>query len=428
MGRSSVEELVSLILGEVPVLRETEQVPVPRAVGRALSADVTAPVDLPSFTRSAVDGYAVNSEDLRAASGETPVTLRVVEKVTAGHVPQAALGGGEAALTTTGAMLPEGADAVILVEEASRTEEDRVVLTRSAQPGQHVSPVGEDFQKGQQLLSRGHLLRLVDVAALAALGITRVPVVRRPRVAIYSTGDELVSPGDRLGPAQVYDSNAYLLEAAVLEAGGDPHRLGALPDEAEDVEAYIYRACSDGAFDLLVTTGGTGASLLVLEGQDVENIHDLIPAVVAKLGRLKSHGLRMIPGKPTAFGEVAGKPVFSLAGWPYSAIMTFHLFVRPAIRKMAGLPPLSHERTITARLTQAVETEEGTRKYFQVRLEERDGQWWAQPLLPPRPPSAARTMRQMLEGNGYFHLDGTQVARLGEGDTVQVTVDDPAWT
>ncbi|MDA8194584.1 MAG: molybdopterin molybdotransferase MoeA [Thermaerobacter sp.] len=426
MGRSTVEELQQLVLAEVAVLPAPERVPLPRALGRCLTEDLTAPINVPLFTRSAVDGYALRSADTRGASAASPVTLTLIEKVTTGHVPQRPLHAGQTALTTTGAMLPAGADAVVLVEKATQRDQT-VTIDREIAPGEHMSVTGEDFAVGETILRQGHVLRLVDVAALAALGVTTVPVARRPQVAIFSTGDELVAPGDSLGPAQVYDANASLLEAAVLEAGGEPHRLGTIPDQADLVEHRIYQACANDAFDLVVTTGGTGASLLVLEGQDVENIHDLIPGALAKRGRLKSHGLLMVPGKPTAFGEVAGTPVFALAGWPYSVIMTFHLFVRPAIRKMAGLPPRPPSREVSARLSQEVATEPGVRKYFQVRLGRREGEVWADPLLPPRPPSAARTMHQMLQGTGYFHLDGVHQLRAGPGDAVRVVVDDPLW-
>ncbi len=427
MGKMSVTSLQALILDDIDTLDRTDDIPVSQAVGRCLAKDILAPINVPVFTRSAVDGYALNSQDTSCALPDTPVTLDIIEKVTTGMVPKRRVERGEATLVTTGAMLPQGADAVALVEHVS-VQDGVVVLEHSVRAGDNISLLGEDIRFGELVLAKEHIVRLVDVAVLSALGIVQIPVIRRPKVAIFSTGDELVTPGEPLRPAQVYDANAYLLEAFVRESGGDPVRLGTIGDRIQEVERLLNQTAHDKEFDVIVTTGGTGASLLVLEGQDIENIHDLIPGAIVKEGQLKSHGLLMTPGKPTAYGEIAGVPVFALAGWPYSALMTFQLFVRPAIRKMSGLPPFETEPEVRARLCQELTTEAGVRKYFQVRLKHENEEIWAEPLLSPPPPSAARTMHQMLQGTGYVFLDGVSQFHVNAGEWVQVAVDDPKWS
>ncbi|HBQ95414.1 MAG TPA: hypothetical protein DD856_10560, partial [Sulfobacillus sp.] len=214
MGKMSVEELQNRILEDLGVLAQVDDTPVPEAVGRCLAENVHAPINVPVFTRSAVDGYAIKSRDTEIASREEPVMLDIIEKVTTGVVPRQRIQSGQATLVTTGAMLPRGADAVVLVENVSARGQ-QVIISDRVKKGEHVSVAGEDLGTGEAVLPKGHIVRLVDVAALSALGISRIPVVRRPKVAIFSTGDELVSPGHPLGPAQVYDANAYLLEAAV---------------------------------------------------------------------------------------------------------------------------------------------------------------------------------------------------------------------
>ena len=426
MGKISVEALQNMILQDIDILTRTDDISVSHALGRCLAQDVYAPINVPVFTRSAVDGYAIQSRDTQLGSSNRPIVLEILEKVRTGMVPKRQVREGEAALVTTGAMLPPGADAVALVERVS-VQGDTVVLTEPVRAGENLSLLGEDIGESELVLAKGQIIRLVDVAVLSSLGIDHIPVLTRPKVAIFSSGDELVTPGNVLGPAQVYDSNAYLLEAAVKECGGEPLRLGTIGDSFREVDSLLYETAETHHFELIVTTGGTGASLLVLEGKDIENIHDLIPGSIAKNGQLKSHGLLMTPGKPTAYGEIAGVPVFALAGWPYSTLMTFQLFVRPAIRKMAGLPPFQDPKEVPARLSRPLNTEEGIRKYFQVRLHWEKHEIWAEPLLPPPPPSAARTMHQMLQGTGYFFLDGINQLHADEGEWIRVTVDDPRW-
>ncbi|MCL8209118.1 MAG: molybdopterin molybdotransferase MoeA [Actinomycetia bacterium] len=413
MERVSVEEFRTSGLGVVRPVADTERVPLAEAVGRVAAEDVVASVPLPSFRRSAVDGYALRAADAAQA-------LRVVGKITAGHPAPRALKPGEAYAITTGAPVPDGADAVTLVEETEQTG-DWVRTRERVEPGLHVSPVGEDFRLGQPLVRRDRVLTSVDVAALASQGRETVAVWRRPRVAIVSTGDELRPLGTTLGPGEVYDVNGAALEAMVRAAGCEPIRLGTWPDRYEVVREGMAAAAARTDWDVMVTSGGTGASVPLFQGVDVKTLHDLVPAVLAEVGRLIHHGVRMIPGRPTALGLLDDRPVFALPGWPYAVLIHFEIMVLPALRRMAHLPP-ARRPALPARLAAPVSGTEGFTRIIQVRLDQESaGGLTAEPLLPPPPPSASRVMTQMLEADGYIVLEGP--VRWEKGQPVTVWVD-----
>lgn len=415
MERVSVEEFRATGLRVVRPVAETERVPLAEAIGRVAAEDVAATVPLPPFRRSAVDGYA-----LRAA--EATEALRVVGKVTAGHPAARPLGPHEAFEITTGAPVPDGADAVTLVEETERSG-DQVRTRERLEPGLHVSPVGEDFRLGQPLVRRDRVLTSVEIAALASQGVDTVLVWRRPRVAIVSTGDELVPLGSPLGPGRVYDVNGTALEAMVRAAGCEPVRLGVWPDRYEVVRDGMLAAAARSDWDVLVTSGGTGASVPLFQGIDVKTLHDLVPAVLAELGRLVHHGVRMVPGRPTALGLLGDRPVFALPGWPYAVLIHFEVMVLPALRRLAHLPP-TRRLALSARLTAPVAGTADFTRIIQVRLDRDEGDGLvAEPLLPPPPPSASRIMTQMLEADGYIVLEGQTTWDKGQPVTVWV---DPA--
>jgi molybdenum cofactor synthesis domain-containing protein len=416
--RVSVAEFRASGLSVIQPVAESEWVRLADAVGRVSASDVVARIPLPPFDRSAVDGFAV-----RAADGQADRV--VVGRVTAGHPAERPLGPGEAYEITTGAPLPPGADAVVLIEESVR-DGNRVRLNEHVVAGLHVSPVGEDIRIGQRLLARDAVVNAAAVAALASQGFDRVAVWRRPRVAIVSTGDELTALGDPLRPGQVYDVNGATLEAMVTAAGGDPIRFGVLEDRYEAVRAGLEAAMARPDWDVLVTSGGTGASVPLFQGVDVRTLHDLIPAVVAELGTLIHHGIRMIPGRPTALGRLGGRPIFMLPGWPYAVLIHFELLVAPAIRRAAHRPPQGRPR-LRAVLTEPLQGTPGFTRIIQVALEPRTGApgWTARPLLPPPPPSASRVLTQMLDATGYVVVD--ESVRLVPGDPVDVFVDPTRW-
>lgn len=344
----------------------TEEVPTPAALGRVLAVALAAPEALPPFRRSLMDGFACRAADVAVL----PATLRLVGEVRMGEPAALRLGPGEAARVPTGGMLPEGAELVVPVEYAAAAGESITVREGPAggwAPGRHLIERGEDVQEGEPLLARGRRLRPADLGALMGLGITRVPVFRRPVVAIIATGDEVVPDGAEPPFGKVRDINSYSLAAGVEALGGVPRRLGVLPDEPGPLLA-AGRAALEGA-DVLLFSGGTSVG-----ERDVvaEVIHALGPPGVLV------HGVDIRPGKPTVFAVCHGKPVFGLPGQPVSVLNTFDLFVAPVLRALQGLPDAP--RTTRARLADPVRSADGREDHVRVRLEPEENGLRAVPI------------------------------------------------
>ena len=337
----------------------TETVPLADALDRVLAEDVVAEVDVPAFDRSNVDGFAVVAGDTFGAMEEKPRTVRTNDEVLApGVVPERTVSAGVATTIATGGMLPRGADAVVMVEDTELVgsgDGRRVEIRRAATPGANVSYAGTDIARGETVLRAGQLLTSREIGVLAALGCAEAAVYRRPRVAIFSTGDEIVAPGAPLRPGAVYDSNAAIIGAAVEELGGVPIHLGVIPDDDEALAAALARGLQS---DLVVFSGGTSKGAGDLSYRIVSGLRD--PGVVA-------HGVALKPGKPICLAVTGGKPVVILPGFPTSAIFTFHEFVAPVIRAYAGLPP-EHRQSISATLPMRVNSERGRTEYLLVGL------------------------------------------------------------
>jgi putative molybdopterin biosynthesis protein len=336
-----------------------ELVPLGEALGRVLAAAVVAPIDVPGFDRSGVDGFAVRAEDTRGAREDAPVALELAPEVlTPGVVPGGTLARGTAAVIATGGMVPRGADAVVMVEHTDLRagEPARIDVRRAATPGQFVAFAGSDIARGETALHAGQALSSREIGVLAALGFAEVEVVRRPRVAILSTGDEIVAPGAPMRPGAVYDSNAAIVAAAVTEAGGEPIPFGIARDDESELGGLLERALA--AADAVILSGGTS-----------KGAGDVGYRVVGRLGNpgVLVHGVALKPGKPLLLAVSDGKPVAILPGFPTSAIFTFHEFVAPAIRAMAGLPSRPRA-TVSARLAFALASERGRTEYAMVSL------------------------------------------------------------
>lgn len=410
MQRVSVDEFRRSGLAVVAPVSGKVSIPLGEAIARVSSREVRSRLPLPWFRRSAVDGYAIRAED-------ATMPLTVVAKVTAGRPTDRVVGPGEAVEITTGAPMPEGADAVALVERSRRTG-DTVVIDEPMRQGLHVSPVGEDFGVGQVLLAKDAPVTPIVVAALASQGQERVEVWRRPRVAILSTGDELSPLGSDLRPGQVYDVNGAILEAMVREAGGEPVRVTSVADRYEDVRDRLLALIADPTWDILVSSGGTGASIPVFEGRDIRTLHDLIPGVAAELGELIHHGIRMSPGRPTALARLGQRPFFALPGWPYAVLVHFEMLVEPAIRRAAHMPPRAR-RPVMGRLASPIPAMPDFTWVIQARFEPgEEGVPAVIPLLPPPPPSASRVMTQMLEADGILIVEAEEPLDVGASVTV----------
>lgn len=348
-----------------PLGRET--LPLHAVLGRVLADDVIAAIDVPGFDRSNVDGFAVQAADTWGAMEEQVRALALVgETLAPGIVPQREVTPGHATAIATGGMLPRGADAVVMVEHTD-LDQGEVQVRRAATAGENVSYAGTDIARGEAVLRAGQPLSSREIGVLAALGLAEVGVYRKPRVAIFSTGNEIVAPGGPLPTGAVYDSNAAIIGAAVEELGGEPVRLGVIPDDETLLSAALARGLE---CDAVVFSGGTSKG----EG-------DLSYRVVAALGDpgVVAHGVALKPGKPVCLAVTGGKPVVILPGFPTSAVFTFHEFLAPVIRAFAGQPPERREH-VDATLPLRVNSERGRTEYLLVGLVPTDDGMAAYPM------------------------------------------------
>jgi molybdopterin molybdotransferase len=336
---------------------QTEVIPAEAALGRVTGAAIHAPYPLPSFPRSTVDGYAVRAADTYGASESLPAYLMQIAEVPMGAAATFHLGSGECAIIHTGGMLPSGADAVVMVEHTQSAREGEVEILRAAALGENVIQTGEDVAAGQRVIEEGVRLRPAEIGGLMALGLTQLTVARRPRLAILSSGDEIIPPGAPLAPGQVRDVNTYSLGALVEDEGGRPVSYGILPDRAEDLRQTAGRALSE--CDCVVITAGSSASA-----------RDLTATVINQLGApgVLVHGVNVRPGKPTILAVCAGKPVIGLPGNPVSALVIASLFVTPVIHAMLGLRLPRPRPTVTARLSLNLPSQAGREDWVAVRL------------------------------------------------------------
>ncbi len=346
-----------------------ERIPTRQALGRVLAETLTAPEDLPGFRRSTVDGYAVRAADTYGASAGQPAWLTVIGEAPMGQAPAWSVGAGQAALVHTGGMLPEGTDAVVMIEHTQTVDATSIEVVRPVAVGENIIQPGEDVRAGDLLLSSGHRLRAQDLGGLLALGITEVTVAKAPRVAILSTGDEVVPPEQKPGPGQVRDVNSYTLAALIERAGGVAVLAGIIPDRRAELEEAARRAHAQ-------------AEIVLLSAGSSVSVRDLSADVIRGLGQpgILVHGVSMRPGKPTILAVCDGVPVFGLPGNPVSAMVVCELFVVPTVRALLGESAPRPIR-VMARLARNLPSTAGREDYAPVRLEERDGELWAVPVF-----------------------------------------------
>ena len=384
-----------------------ETVSLADACTRVLAHDVVAAVDAPPFDRANVDGFAMRAADTVGASDGNPKIFTLNKEVIAcGYMPMLTVDSGTCTTIATGGVIPRGADAVVMIEQTELFESNplRIELRRAASPGQFISYAGSDIARGETLLRRGARIGSREIGMLAASGLARIEVVRRPKVAVLSTGDELVEPGNSLKPAGVYDSNSAIIAAAVSEAGGEPVTFGALPDDAAILEKIVREALA--VSDMVVLSGGTS-----------KGAGDLSHRVVSRLGKpgILVHGVALKPGKPLCLAVVDDKPIVVLPGFPTSAIFTFHAFVAPVIRARAGLAPEATQ-TISARVPVRVASELGRKEFVLVSLVKGDQGMIA---FPTGKGSGAVT--SFSQADGILEIDAL-ASSLDAGSDAQVTL------
>jgi len=317
----SVDLAIEKIMQRLKVLG-VETVSIYKCFGRVLAKDIISPVDVPEFDRSAVDGFALKAEDTFGASQMNPAILKLVGKVEIGEIPKCSLKEGEAIRVFTGSAIPEGANAVVMLEHVKEMD-GFIQIFKSVAPYKNVIRKGEDLKKGEVILRRGTILEPQDSGLLASLGIRHVEVYKKPKVAVISTGDELLPLEESKVPGKIYNSNAPMLCNALEELGFPVFHLGIAKDRTVEIEEKLLRALE---YDAIIFTGGTSVG-----GKD------LVPEVVSRYGEIVFHGVALRPGMPTAFGIVRGKPVFMLPGTPTATFVSFYTFVVPALFRMMNV-------------------------------------------------------------------------------------------
>lgn len=385
-----------LVRGEAVPTAKTEWVALADADGRVLAAAVRAAIDVPPFERAAMDGYAVVAADTAGASEAAPIVLRQIGRAFTGEQTDVTLTPGTCVEIATGAPLPAGADAVVMVEHTTRTDAG-VRFTRTVTPRQHVGARGGDIMAGHTVLDAAVVLTPARIGVLAALGYTSVEVYARPRVAILCTGDEVVDPGQPLGPGQLYNVNRFTLEALVRRHGGEPV---ALPTSRDSMAALSDTLSRVGDCDILVFSGGSSV------GE-----RDLVIDALRQHGEVIFHGIAIKPGKPTVFGRIGHAPVLGLSGYPTSCLSNAHLFLVPLLRAIARLPEWN-PRTVTLPLARRITSGAGRVQFYMVRVV--DGK--AEPVF-----KASGDITSMAHADGYVSIpEETEV--LDAGTLVVVTL------
>ncbi|MCL6621907.1 MAG: molybdopterin molybdotransferase MoeA [Syntrophobacterales bacterium] len=396
------DEVLALYVRFAPTAAET--VPLAEAWGRVLARDLAAPESLPAFPRAGMDGYAVRAQDTFGASPGLPQYLELVGEVAMGEAPTLEVGPGQAARLPTGGMLPAGADAVLMVEYAAELPDGTVEVRRPVAPGENVVQPGEDVRAGEVLLAAGRRLRPQDLGLLAALGVTEVPVHRRPRVAVLSSGNEIVPLEAHPRPGQVRDANAYLTLAQVEEAGGVATYSGIVPDDAAALRTALGAALP-------------GADLVILSGGSSVGARDLSLGAIAALpeAEVLVHGVAIRPGKPTILAVVEGKPLLGLPGHPASAAIVMQVLGRPLVARLGGVRESpSKGGRVLARLSRNLAGATGREDFVRVRLRPEGDTLWADPLL-----GASALLSPLVKSDGLVTIPLGQEG-IFQGELVEV--------
>jgi molybdenum cofactor synthesis domain-containing protein len=392
-----IEEARELLRTGVSPVVFTEILPLAQAAGRVAATEIGASIFVPPFSRSAMDGYAVLAEDTHGASRERPVRLRIVERVYTGNTPSHRVAPGQCAEIATGAPLPEGADAVVMVEETSRVDDEHVAIWNEAHPKQNIGRKGADISPGDVVVRPGDVLTPSRLGAVAAIGEPQIEVYAKPRVAILSTGNEVIEPGAALEPGQIYDVNRYTLAAVVEAHGGVPRLLPPARDTLDSLHDALD-ACADA--DVIIFSGGSSV------GE-----RDLLIDLIAERGEVVFHGIAVRPGKPTMFAKVGHRPFFGMPGNPTSCLSNAYILLVPFLRATARLP-LFAPRTVSATLGKTIVSPANRHQFYTVRLE-------GAVALPAFKGSGDIT--SLSKADGYIEIPASEHT-VAEGATVTVTL------
>ncbi len=393
----SIDEARELLVSHVRPMTRSERVPLAHAAGRIASADVMAQVSVPPFSRSAMDGYAVIAADTAGASRQTPVTLPITERVFTGNTPIHGISRGECSEIATGAPLPDGSDAVVMFEETRRVDDDHIDILTAANPGQNIGRRGADITPGDLVVRSGDLLNPSRLGAVAAVGVDTVEVFAQPRVAILSTGNEIVEPGHALSGGQIYDVNRFTLGAVVTSHGCIAESHAPVRDTIEALEEAL-ETCA-------------GADVMIFSGGSSVGERDLIVDLMARRGEVVFHGIAVKPGKPTLFATVDHIPFFGMPGNPTSCLSNAYILLVPFLRATARLP-IYAPRTVRATLGKRIVSQAGRHQFYTIRL--RDGA--AFPAF-----KGSGDITSLSQADGYIEIPSDQ-SIVEEGVLVDVTL------
>lgn len=384
-----------------------ETIPIEEAYGRVVAEDITAPEDLPGFIRSTVDGYAVRASDTFGAKESAPVYLNVIEDIPMGAVPKLKLSQGQASAIATGGMLPEGADAVVMIEHVNPISDNLIEVTKAVSPWENVILKDEDVKAGEVVVKEGTRLKPQDIGALAGLGISLVKVIKKPVVSIILTGDEIVPHTEKVKLGEVRDVNSFTLTGLATNYGAIPIKMGIVRDDYYAIKDTVNRAFE--LSDIVLITGGTSAGM-----------KDMTAKVIDELGSpgVLFHGASIKPGKPIIGGVSDGKPLFGLPGHPVAVYVCFEIFVAPVIEWMLGVRERKFKKTVKAKIGRNLHSQAGREDFIRVSLEERNGELWATPLL-----SKSGLIMSLVKADGIVHIP-PDLLGYSEGDEVLVEIID----
>jgi len=392
----SYEKAREIVDSYILPVTHIESVTVDDAVNRVLAEDIVAEMNVPPFNRASMDGYAVKAKDTFGAGQFKPKLLKIIGEIHAGDKSTNKIKTVECLQISTGAMMPDGADAVIMVEDTER-EGNEVKIFKSITPGSNIGKMGEDVKEGVLVLKAGVLLDAGKVGVLASQGLSRVKVYQKPKIAIIPTGEEVVQAGKKLDSGQLYDINSHTIAALVNASGGTPVKIGIAGDKVEELRATIKEALKN---DIVVLSGGSSV------GE-----RDLLVDVIEGWGEILFHGVQVKPGKPTIFAMIEGKPLLGMPGYPTSCLINSYLFLVPAIRKMAHLPPRKLE-TVKAKLSRSVPGSTGRRQFLTVKLVGEE----AVSVF-----KESGTITSIANADGYIEIP-ENIDLLEKGTTVTVTL------
>lgn len=383
---------------------ETEETALNQALGRVSASDIKANQDLPGFTRSTMDGYAVKASSTFGASEANPAYLSVKGIVQMGEFPDISVGSGEVAKISTGGMLPQGADSVVMIEHTEAVDDQTIEVYKSVAPGQHAVQAGEDIEKNSIMISKSQPIRPQEVGLLAAFGVQTVTVFKRPVIGIISTGDEIVPIDQEPGPGMIRDVNSYTLSSLIETSGGNPLLFGIIKDSYKDLYHQCERAINES--DMVLVSGGSSVGMRDFTTEVLSSLPD---------SEILVHGISISPGKPTILANVQKKAFWGMPGHVTSAMVVFEAVVKPFIDHVRGVNP--RERSsyrISARLSRNIASANGRTDFIRVKLIEKDGVLWAEPIL-----AKSGLIHSMVKADGLIEV-GINAEGLDKGDEVKV--------